>query len=99
MKAGSSMTTNWNDPELNPLGLAHVNETHLSPQVKVTMTARALAYFKDNDGKRYLCAFVNDENKRGIFVASGQGYEEVKDQGIAFTISRMTDEIISRRNR
>jgi hypothetical protein len=91
------MTTNWNDPAINPHGLTLVDAPRPSPDVKVTVTARALAYFKSNDGQRYLCAFVNDEKKRGVFIPSGQGYEEIRDQGIAFTIGRMTDDIISQR--
>ena len=91
------MTTNWNDPEINPLGLTYVTDPNQSKRIKVTVTARALAFFKSSEGKVYLCAFVNEEQRRSVFVATTQGYEEVEDKGTAFTIARMTDEIVGQK--
>jgi hypothetical protein len=52
--------TNWNDPEVNPLGLKPVSnaDPHGSPEIKVILPAKALAVFEDANGNVYACASV-----------------------------------------
>ena len=91
------MTTDWNDPEINPHGLTYSPNPSGSRPVRVTVTARALAFFKSAEGKTYLCAYVNEERKRSVFIVTSDGYVKLEDQGIVFTITQMTNAILEKR--
>lgn len=86
--------TNWNDAELNPLGLKPVSnpDPHGSSEIRVILPARALAFFQDNDGNLYACASV--AGRKQVCISGECGYEAIEDQGVIFTIVKMTDEII-----
>ena len=84
--------TDWNDPELNPLGLMHVERQ--SQRVSVTLTAKALAYFTSADGNTYICALIDEIRNREVFTATENGYIEVNDPEIKFVVAKWTNEII-----
>lgn len=89
--------TNWNDPEVNPLGLKPVSnpDPHGSPDIKIILPAKALAFFEDANGNLYACASV--AGRRQVCISGECGYEAIEDQGVMFTIVYMTDEIIAQR--
>jgi hypothetical protein len=87
--------TNWDDLQINPYGLRAVGGQTSTPlkEIRVTVKAKALVYFKDKSGHSYVCASLNADKRRAAFIDKGHGYEEMEDRGLAFTIARMTDEI------
>ena len=89
------MTSFWDDPAVNPHGLKPVSnpDPHASPDIKVVLANKALAFFQDDQGNLYACAVVGDQKR--AFISGECGYEPVEDQGVAFTILRMTEEIIA----
>jgi hypothetical protein len=89
------MTNFWDDPTVNPLGLKSVGnpDPHGSPEIKVVLAARSLAFFQDAQGNLYACAVVGDQKR--AFISGECGYEQVGDQSVVFTLLRMTDEIIA----
>jgi hypothetical protein len=95
--AERSIMTDWNDPELNPLGLMHVDRQ--SQRVNVTLTAKVLAYFTSADENTYICAFVDEVRNREVFTATENGYIEVTDPDIKFIVAKWTNEIIDAQER
>ena len=68
-------------------------DPHGSPEIKVVLANKALAFFQDDRGNLFACAFVGDQKR--AFISGQCGYEPVEDQGVVFTILRMTEEIIA----
>jgi hypothetical protein len=89
--------TNWDDPQINPYGLRAVGGQTSTPlkEIRITVKGKALVYFKDKNGHSYVCVSLNADKRRASFIDKGQGYEEMEDRGLAFTIARMTDEIVT----
>ena len=90
------MKTDWDDAELNPPGLK-LMDTPAPKNVTVSVTARALAHFKDKDGNSYMSAFVEDRTR--VFVAGEHGYQEVENPETQFIVLRMTEEAIKERGK
>lgn len=92
------MATDWNDPEINPLGLLHIEPTSSRPmRAIVPVEVRVLAYFSTKDDFTYLCAFVDEARRREVYMETPDGFVKVLDPTIQYTIARMTDEIIEKR--
>jgi hypothetical protein len=89
--------TDWNDPEINPLGLSHIYQSDARPmRLLLPVEARVLAYFQSKDGPIFVCAFIDKGRTREVYVQTEDGFMKVHDQDIQFTIARMTDEIIEK---
>jgi len=90
--------TDWSNPELNPLGLIHIEQQNpRTAHVSVAMEVKALAYFKSQDGHTYLCAFVDEARQREVFIQTDHGFLEVTDPNVKFVVGKWTNEIMDSR--
>ncbi|MGO9323601.1 MAG: hypothetical protein ACLP07_03490 [Terracidiphilus sp.] len=89
------MKTDWNNPEINPYGFVPAPQKHTRrARVSVPVEAKVHASFTSADGNTYVCVYLDETRKRAVYLMTENGFVEVTDEGIRFTIARMTDEIL-----